>query len=182
MPSSQGPLTPVYCFKGKGGHCPTLPLFLVPTPLHGGSSNSLHPAFPVWWPFSTSPRGREGGRDQPQTLCPSRTGEGVGPGSQEPSPQSCTHKHTPLHRAAAVHTVTHKHRPTYSNPQGQQAAREEATHTHKTPVIRSQENINHKHAVPARFGDRVKMKIIMLTRIMSPDLPRSGQVSTVNRL
>ena len=115
-----GPLDPQStASRGKEAIVPPSHSSLSPLHSMGESANSLYPAFPVWWPFLTSPRGREGGRDQPQTLCPSRTGKRVGPGSQVPSSQSCTHKHTPLHRAAAVHTVTHKHRSTYSNPQGQ---------------------------------------------------------------
>lgn len=112
---------------------------------------------------------------------------GWGLDHRSPAPRVAhTHTHHYTELLQCTQSLTNTDPPTQSHrgrgAQEQQAAREEATHTHKTPVIHSQENINHKHAVPARFGDRVQMKIILLTRIMSPDLPRSGQVSTVNRL
>lgn len=129
MLSSQGPPAPVYSFKGNGSHCPTLLFFLVPTPLHGGSSSSLHPVFPVSWPFMTSPSGREGETSK-RIYIPAGQAEGGRLGSQGPSPQSWAHMHTET-------PLPHKHRSIYTNPQGQgawgpQTAQEEDTHTKDT--------------------------------------------------
>lgn len=72
--------------NGKEVIVPPLTLFLVPTPLPGASSNSLLPAFPVWWPFLTSFRGEGETRSRIHVLA----GEAWIRYAQSPEFGSCT--------------------------------------------------------------------------------------------
>ena len=139
MLSSQGPPVPVYSFKGNGSHCPTHLFFLVPTPLHGGFSSSLHPVFPVSWPFVTSPSGREGETSK-RIHVPAGETEGGRLGSLGPSFQNWAHMHTEPQSCFGAHS----HSPTNTDPStqihkgrghGSHRLLRKRTRTHKTPAV-----------------------------------------------
>lgn len=91
----------------KVGHLPSSQPLPHPIPLPGDSFNSLPPAFPVWQPFLTSPRGREGRRERPAIKFTSyAVGWGLDHPCRPPPRARHAHPYIPLHRAAAVPTVT----------------------------------------------------------------------------